>query len=638
MPRLNQRGVIHLLVPFILLIGIIAGVYLIKTGNLKLFSKATNPPIVFKNLQGQVITTTTSPTVKIELTSTLGGPKPSPTVSGPINTYTVSYRFAENPTDLNNASSSAYLTEPTVLDYTFKDQTPGLKSIFVEFLASNGTTGRRTAQIELVAPALFSNLSANFAQNQATFSFNYTGKTTWFKIDASIMKNMSRDVYVDFAGGDKSPVTENNPKKWDKYSCGRTLYWRVYSMDRKEKSEIQATKINCISPSPTPVAGTFSNLSATMVKNQATFNFTYSGPRSTLFRVDVSTIKDMSGDVYVDFAGGSKSPVVMNYPTKWDKYNCGRTLYWKVKAYNNQIISPIQTSTVTCPTPKPTPTPIPSPTPVTYKVSATSVDITMSAGSSATVFQIFSRKGYGVGGKTYPVASTQKIRFDTTGAKNQNDPDYYISDGIIRLNDDLALGEYTGNCIITDYLSKEIFSIPIKIKVTPPVKRVFVTSTTYNGNLGGLSGADAKCQERANIASLGGTWKAWLSDTNTSAASRLTHNTGPYKLLNNAQVANNWADLIDGYMVWYINADETGKEIKPQQYMTYRAWTGSRENGEKIGDMGSYCQNWTTSVAYDGQRAYSGTSGEIFSYSRWSWSPYGSNPCSDPNRLYCFEQ
>jgi hypothetical protein len=63
-----------------------------------------------------------------------------------------------------------------------------------------------------------------------------------------------------------------------------------------------------------------------------------------------------------------------------------------------------------------------------------------------------------------------------------------------------------------------------------PVKRVFVTSTGYPGNLGGLAGADAKCQERATAAGLGGTFKAWLSaaGTGNSAAERLTHATVPY--------------------------------------------------------------------------------------------------------------
>src|SRR3989344_6490978 len=48
-------------------------------------------------------------------------------------------------------------------------------------------------------------------------------------------------------------------------------------------------------------------------------------------------------------------------------------------------------------------------------------------------------------------------------------------------------------------------------------KRAFVTSATYHGNLGGLAGGDAECQSLANAASLGGIWKAWLSDSSTNA-------------------------------------------------------------------------------------------------------------------------
>src|SRR5262249_18730969 len=63
-------------------------------------------------------------------------------------------------------------------------------------------------------------------------------------------------------------------------------------------------------------------------------------------------------------------------------------------------------------------------------------------------------------------------------------------------------------------------------------KHLFVTSTTYQGGvLGGLAGADAKCAERAAIGGLLGTYKAWLSDTHKSAASRLTRSSGTYSLV-----------------------------------------------------------------------------------------------------------
>jgi hypothetical protein len=56
-----------------------------------------------------------------------------------------------------------------------------------------------------------------------------------------------------------------------------------------------------------------------------------------------------------------------------------------------------------------------------------------------------------------------------------------------------------------------------------PPKRVFVSGSKWNGNLGGLAGADAKCQQAADAAGLGGTFRAWISDDATSASSRLTH-------------------------------------------------------------------------------------------------------------------
>jgi Protein of unknown function (DUF1554) len=60
---------------------------------------------------------------------------------------------------------------------------------------------------------------------------------------------------------------------------------------------------------------------------------------------------------------------------------------------------------------------------------------------------------------------------------------------------------------------------------------VFVTSQGFNGNLGGLAGADTKCQALADTAGLGGTYKAWLSDSTTDARNRLTQATVPYRLV-----------------------------------------------------------------------------------------------------------
>lgn len=51
-------------------------------------------------------------------------------------------------------------------------------------------------------------------------------------------------------------------------------------------------------------------------------------------------------------------------------------------------------------------------------------------------------------------------------------------------------------------------------------RRVFTTSTVHTGGFGGLAAADSICQTRANAANLTGTYKAWLSDSTTTVASR----------------------------------------------------------------------------------------------------------------------
>src|SRR5438309_187118 len=75
-------------------------------------------------------------------------------------------------------------------------------------------------------------------------------------------------------------------------------------------------------------------------------------------------------------------------------------------------------------------------------------------------------------------------------------------------------------------------------------KRVFVTSTTHTGALGGLAGADAICAARAAAANLDGTYKAWLSTPAESAAARLTHSSAQYHLVDGTPIAASWDDLV----------------------------------------------------------------------------------------------
>ena len=91
-------------------------------------------------------------------------------------------------------------------------------------------------------------------------------------------------------------------------------------------------------------------------------------------------------------------------------------------------------------------------------------------------------------------------------------------------------------------------------------KRIFITKTTFLGNLGGLAGADAKCTAAAAARSLGGTWKAWLSDASTNAIDRIG-DVGPWVLVGSGtRVFDNKAQLETGQN-GPVNRNESGALI-----------------------------------------------------------------------------
>lgn len=180
-------------------------------------------------------------------------------------------------------------------------------------------------------------------------------------------------------------------------------------------------------------------------------------------------------------------------------------------------------------------------------------------------------------------------------------------------------------------------------------KRVFVTSTTHNGNLGGLDEADNKCQSAADGVGLGGIWKAWLSDSNVSAAGRLVHNEGPYIRFDNAVIANDWADLTDGSIQNPINVTEKNIAF-PVERAEY-VWVGTTTDGniasihckvnkELCKIINLNCQDWH-SLSYISSDWVQGSVGYAWqSNYRWSGGldrvPY--MICNTKLHLYCFEQ
>jgi hypothetical protein len=170
---------------------------------------------------------------------------------------------------------------------------------------------------------------------------------------------------------------------------------------------------------------------------------------------------------------------------------------------------------------------------------------------------------------------------------------------------------------------------------------IFVSSVSYSANLGGLDGADAKCQGLAQVAGLPGTFKAWLSDKKTAARDRLTHADVPYKLVDGTVIAKSWAELTSGTLAHGIYKTEKGSSPPAQQNARCypSAWTFTDQYGgiENMGD----CKGWTDTeaeaVAVDaGTGTVLGFPGST--YPTWTEGCWDTLACSFTAPLYCIEQ
>jgi len=156
-------------------------------------------------------------------------------------------------------------------------------------------------------------------------------------------------------------------------------------------------------------------------------------------------------------------------------------------------------------------------------------------------------------------------------------------------------------------------------------QRVFVSSTTTSGDLGGLEGADESCQLLADAALLGGTWVAWLSTSDRDAIDRLLGD-GPFLLVGtNEVVAASRAELTSGTLQNDIERDEMGVQVPAA------VWTGTDADGTAA-DSGNFCDDW------------SDASNEVFGQTGASqmtdaaWTNANQVFCNLEIRLYCFEQ
>ncbi|KKR81267.1 MAG: hypothetical protein UU73_C0003G0169 [Candidatus Daviesbacteria bacterium GW2011_GWA1_41_61] len=108
------------------------------------------------------VTATATPT-STPIPTPTSTPTLTPTLTPTPAIYTVSYRYGENLADLNQAPSYNYNSQPINLTYTFLNNTPGIKTLFVEFTDSTGRKDVRQKSITLLPPVpKINSLSCNY--------------------------------------------------------------------------------------------------------------------------------------------------------------------------------------------------------------------------------------------------------------------------------------------------------------------------------------------------------------------------------------------------------------------------------------------------------------------------------------------
>ncbi len=138
-----------------------------------------------------------------------------------------------------------------------------------------------------------------------------------------------------------------------------------------------------------------------------------------------------------------------------------------------------------------------------------------------------------------------------------------------------------------------------------PTMRIFVTSELYMGDLGGLAGADTKCQSLADKAGLTGTFKAWLGTFEVPPTTRLYHSPGRYKRVDGVVVADSFEQLMNGPLYAQVTIAETGESIdkldlnKDDYWMYTTFWSGEADKKHKFDDNqgDANCADWTSSSA-----------------------------------------
>lgn len=168
---------------------------------------------------------------------------------------------------------------------------------------------------------------------------------------------------------------------------------------------------------------------------------------------------------------------------------------------------------------------------------------------------------------------------------------------------------------------------------TSDTYQFFLSSQTYTGNLGGISGANSQCNALATRAGLSGQWNAWLSTQTNPILTRIDPSL-PAELINGTQIADSIQAMVDcpnnSCLKSPIQIDENGTLVSAS-FVLPNTWTGTPHAGSDI-PSGDACSDWSLGTK-------NGTAlGGNFVTVTTHWTQNATATCDQPKRLYCYSK
>lgn len=160
---------------------------------------------------------------------------------------------------------------------------------------------------------------------------------------------------------------------------------------------------------------------------------------------------------------------------------------------------------------------------------------------------------------------------------------------------------------------------------------LFVTSARFNGSMGGVSGADTRCNTAASAAGLDASFIAWVGQgTGGGPASRLSDPGRPIVYPDKTTAAGSLAELGATGPRMPIVVTETGTKLAAAACADDHVWTNARANGA-VPDAGDDCDSWGNVLAGGGAGQLGGAHDE------WT-DGCGTKSCQADGHLYCFQK